>query len=267
MRLNRRTLLAALGVAAIPQLPVPAAAEAPRLPFEVPEGVRLDGDEQIAMLLYPGFTALDLIGPYHSLASMPGAKVHLVTTQDDLRPVPSDLGIAMQPTATMRDCPSDLTVIFAPGGTRGTLAAARDDRVIEFVRESARNAQYVTSVCTGSLILGAAGALEGRRATSHWAVLPLLSQFGATPVDERVVRDGNVITGAGVSAGIDFGRTLLAELRGQAFAESVLLVAEYDPQPPFPGGSLASARPEIAAFTRATLEGFVADASTLRIAG
>ncbi|MCO5081384.1 MAG: DJ-1/PfpI family protein [Rhizobiaceae bacterium] len=268
MELDRRTLLAALMAATLPPLATRAeASEAVEAMLDLPSGMRLDGNEQIGMLMYPGFTALDLIGPYHSLASMPGATVHLVTNQRDLSPVPSDLGVAMQPTVTMDDCPRDLTVLFTPGGTAGTLAAARDGATLEFIRDRAKRAVYVTSVCTGSLVLGAAGVLNGKRATSHWSVRPLLSEFGATPVDSRVVVDGNVITGAGVSAGLDLGLSLVAQLRGKPFAESVLLVAEYDPEPPFPGGSLHTARPEIAAFTASTLEGFVADARKLGVAG
>lgn len=221
-----------------------------------------EGQEQIAMLLY--FTALDFVGPYHFLAGMWGATVHLVTNQPDLQPVPSDLGMAVQPTVTMADCPADLTVLFTPGGTSGTLAAARDGATIDFMRHSASRATYVTSVCTGSLILGVAGALRGRRATSHWSVVPLLSQFGATPERSRIVREGNVITGAGVSAGIDFGISLVMKLRGQMMAEAGVLMAEYAPEPPLNGGTLETARPEISELLQAGLAEFVAEASTLR---
>ncbi|MFC4172522.1 DJ-1/PfpI family protein [Microvirga sp. GCM10011540] len=216
-------------------------------------------------MLYPGFTALDFVGPYHFLGSIPGATVHLVTNQPDLRPVRSDLGLAVQPTVTMADCPADLTVIFAPGGTKGTLAAARDAATGAFMRDRASRAKYVTSVCTGSLILGVAGALKGRRATSHWSVVPLLPQFGATPERSRIVRDGNVITGAGVSAGIDFGIALVAELRGRPVAELGVLISEYAPEPPITGGTLETARPEIARLLEADLHGFVEEAKGLRV--
>lgn len=228
-------------------------------------GEKLLGDEQIAMLLYPGFTALDYVGPFHFLGAMPGAKMHLVTNQPDLRPVTSDLGLAIQPTVTMADCPRDLTILFSPGGTVGTLAAARDKATIDFVRDRASRAKFVTSVCTGSLVLGAAGVLRGKRATSHWCTVPMLSQFGATPVNERIVRDGNVITAAGVSAGLDFGSALVAELRGKPLAEAITLIAEYAPEPPFPG-TVESARPEIADAAAAMLQNFVADARTLKLA-
>ncbi|OJH39483.1 DJ-1/PfpI family protein [Cystobacter ferrugineus] len=263
--IDRRTLLTHIAAAAVlPSALSRAAQAAPREPGPRASGPKTQGEEQIAMLLYPGFTALDFVGPHHFLAGM-GAQVHLVTNQPDLRPVPSDLGLAIQPTVTMADCPTHLTVLFTPGGTSGTLAAARDRATIDFMRDRASRATYVTSVCTGSLILGVAGALRGRRATSHWSVVPLLSQFGATPERHRVVRDGNVITGAGVSAGIDFGITLVEEIRGRTMAEAGVLMAEYAPEPPVTGGTLETARPEIAELLMAGLEGFVAEASTLRI--
>ncbi|WP_340649786.1 DJ-1/PfpI family protein [Pseudoxanthomonas winnipegensis] len=227
-------------------------------------GVRLQGDEQIAMLLYPGFTALDLVGPYHFLAGMMGAKVHLVSSGQDLAPVPSDLGLAIAPTVTYADCPRTLTLVFVPGGTDGTLAAARDPRTPAFLRDTAVHADYVTSVCTGALILGAAGLLRGRRATSHWSVRPLLTRFGATPVDARVVEDGKLITGAGVSAGLDFGLSVVARLRGQPYAAASMLTAEYDPQPPFPGGTLANTPAAVASAMTAMFASFVAAAGTLQ---
>ncbi|MBC6982199.1 DJ-1/PfpI family protein [Caulobacter sp. 17J80-11] len=266
--MTRRTLIAAAaGVAAAgaaqAQDGKAKAADARELAARIP-GLKLTGREQIAMLLYPGFTALDFAGPYHFLGSMPGAKVHLVTNQADLKPVPSDMGMAIQPTTTMKDCPEDLTVLFTPGGTAGTVAAARDPTTVAFMADRAARAEYVTSVCSGSLILGAAGVLQGRRATSHWSAVPLLAQFGAIPQRQRVVRDDNVITGAGVSAGLDFGSALVAELRGQPFAEAAVLVAEYDPEPPIAGGSIETARPEIRQLMEGSLAAFVAEARTLR---
>lgn len=181
--------------------------------------------------------------------------------------MPSDIGLAIQPTATFDDCPEDVTLLFVPGGTFGTIAAARDPRTIAFVRDRASRAHYVTSVCTGSLILGVAGALRGKRATSHWIVRDLIRQFDAVPTAGRVVRDGGVITGAGVSAGLDFGLTLAAELRGTGEAEAILLVSEYEPEPPFAGGSPESARPETVELIRRGLAPFVDEARSLRIAG
>lgn len=265
--LTRRSLLAAAAAAAaFAHTTSRAQPSDPRRLLQALPDLKLTGSEQIAMLLYPGFTALDFAGPYHFLAGIPGARVHLVTNQDSLAPVRSDLGMAIQPTVTMDECPSDLTLIFAPGGTAGTLAAARDPATIAFVRDRAARATYVTSVCTGSLILGVAGLLAGKRATSHWCTVPLLDQFGAIPERRRVVRDGNLITGAGVSAGMDFGASLVAELRGRSMAEAGILMAEYAPEPPFPGGTLETARPQIAELLTASLAGFVTDAASLRVA-
>lgn len=262
MHIDRRTALASLaGLALAPAFARTAAAEGERSAITRPFS-----GEPIAMMLYPGMTALDLVGPYHFLGAT-GARIELVTTHPDLSPVHSDLGLAIQPTATFETCPEDLTLLFVPGGTRGTIAAARDQRTISFIRDRASRARYVTSVCTGSLILGVAGVLRGRRATSHWIVRDLLEQFGAIPTAGRVVRDGNVITGAGVSAGLDFGLTLAAELRGQDEAEGILLVSEYDPEPPFTGGSPEAARPEIADAVRRGLSPFVAEARTLKMLG
>jgi putative intracellular protease/amidase len=198
---------------------------------------------------------------------MSGASVDLVTIGTDLSPVTSDLGLALQPTATLDTCPEDLTLLFVPGGTMGTLAAARDPATVEFIRDRASRARFITSVCTGSLILGAAGVLRGKRATSHWITRDLLVQFEAVPTAARVVRDGNVITGAGVSAGLDFGATLVAEMRGTRDAEAILLVSEYDPDPLFPGGSPETARPEIVELIGQGLAPFVAEARTLSILG
>ena len=266
MMTRRSIMAAAAAVAATAEAPAAAASDR-RDPRAMANdlGVRLLGDEQIGMLLYPGFTALDFVGPHHFLAGLFGGQVHLVTNQADLRPVTSDTGLAVQPTATLGDCPVDLTVLFVPGGTSGTVAAARDRPTVEFVRDRAARAKYITSVCTGSLVLGAAGLLQGRRATSHWSVVPLLSRFGAVPERARIVRDGALITGAGVSAGLDFGSALVAELRGQPMAEAAVLMAEYDPEPPIAGGSLQTARPEIADLLTSSLAPFVADASTLGI--
>lgn len=254
MALNRRTLL--LSALALPLASAAAHAAA------LAEDTAID---HIGMLLYPGFTALDFVGPHHFLANLPGAKLHVVTTQADLSPVASDLELMVQPTATMADCPSELAVLFMPGGTAGTIAAARDEDVLEFVSDRASRARYVTSVCTGSLILGAAGVLRGKRATSHWATVSVLKRFGAIPVRERVVRDGNLVTGAGVSAGIDFGITLAEELRGRLFAEAGVLISEYAPEPPILGGTLETARPEVAALLERNLAPFVAEANALEM--
>jgi cyclohexyl-isocyanide hydratase len=202
------------------------------------------GSEQIAMLLYPGFTALDLVGPHYMFACMMGATVHLVTTERSLRPVASDLGLAIAPTTTMLRCPKALDIFFVPGGTFGTIDVMTNGAVLDFVRDRASQSRHVTSVCTGSLILGKAGLLAGKRATSHWVTRDVLAEFGATPVEERVVSDGNITTGAGVSAGLDFGLALLAALRGDNYARAIQLQAEYAPAPPFNAGSTQTA-PEV----------------------
>ena len=141
-------------------------------------------DEQAAMLLYPGFTALDLVGPQYAFGSTLGLKTHLVAKT--LEPVPSDTGLAVVPTMRLADCPADLTVLFAPGGLDGTLDAIEDDETLGFVADRGARATWVTSVCTGSLVLAAAGLLRGHRATSHWIARDLLRLGGAEPVDARV---------------------------------------------------------------------------------
>lgn len=207
--------------------------------------LQMAGEEKIAMLLYPGFTALDLVGPHYFFACLMGATVDLVTTGADLSPVASDLKLAVAPTATLAQYRRDPTVVFVPGGTAGTMEAMRDKAVLDFLRESEKSARFVTSVCTGSLVLAAAGLLRGKEATSHWVTRPLLAEFGARPVDRRVVADGKIVTGAGVSAGLDLGLAISQALRGKTYAQALMLQAEYAPQPPFPGGTLANTDPGI----------------------
>lgn len=201
------------------------------------------GDEEIAMLMYPGMTVMDLIGPQSWFGALMGAKVHLVAKTLD--PVTSDAGVTIVPTATFETCPKDLTILFAPGGSDGMLAAAADPATLAFMADRGSRAKYVTSVCSGSLILGAAGLLKGYKATSHWSVRDTLAGFGALPTDARVVRDRNRITGAGVTAGLDFGLSMIAELRGRTYAECCQLMNEYDPHPPFNAGSMQTAPPEV----------------------
>ena len=211
-------------------------------------------DNQIAMLCYPRMTILDLIGPQYMFSSLMGAKVHLVAKTRD--PITSDTGVTMIPTATFDEVPKDLSVLFAPGGTDGTLAAMRDDETRAFMADRGARATYVTSVCTGSLILGAAGLLRGYQATSHWAARDALTEFGATPVDARVVKDRNRITGAGVTAGLDFGLQMLAEMRDRTYAEGVQLMCEYDPHPPFNAGSMHTAPLHVKAMIGAMVTAF-----------
>ncbi|HZB55274.1 MAG TPA: DJ-1/PfpI family protein [Reyranella sp.] len=188
---------------------------------------------QIGILLYPNVTQLDATGPAQVLSRVPGAKLHMIWKTRD--PVPTDAGFSIVPTTTFADCPQ-LDVICVPGGG-GQVDVMVDAEALEFLRKQAAKARYVTSVCTGSLILGAAGLLKGYKSACHWAWRDMLKDFGAIAVAERVVRDRNRISGGGVTAGIDFGLTVAAELAGDEVAKSIQLVLEYDPQPPFDSGS------------------------------
>ncbi|KVG84197.1 dimethylglycine dehydrogenase [Burkholderia ubonensis] len=187
----------------------------------------------IGFLVFPGVQQLDLTGPHDVLASLPDTAAHLVWKTRE--PVASSSGLALTPGHTFADCPP-LDVICIPGGT-GITDLLSDRETIDFVRERSAAARYVTSVCTGALLLGAAGLLRGRRATTHWAFHALLESLGAVPVRERVVRDGNLFTGGGVTAGIDFALTIAAELAGDDEAQAIQLELEYAPAPPFDAGS------------------------------
>jgi cyclohexyl-isocyanide hydratase len=204
---------------------------------------------QVGMLLYPGLTLLDLIGPQTVWSWH--AKIHLVWKTWDI--IVSDSGIGIQPTTIFSDCPHDLDILFVPGGF-GTAAAMKDREVLSFLADRAAHAKYVTSVCSGSLILGAAGLLQGYKATSHWASRDILPMFGAEPVEARVVVDRNRITGGGVTAGIDFGLVLLAKLCGDDVAKVTQLAMEYDPEPPFQAGSPKTAGPALTQQVRDYLE-------------
>jgi cyclohexyl-isocyanide hydratase len=188
---------------------------------------------QIGFLLFPQVQQLDLTGPYDVLASLPDVKVHLIWK--DLQPVTASTGLVLHPTATFADCPA-LDVICIPGGS-GVGPLMEDEETLAFIKAQAAQARYVTSVCTGSLVLGAAGLLKGKRATTHWAYHELLAPLGAIAVKDRVVRDGNLLTGGGITAGIDFALTLAAELFDEDTAQLVQLQLEYAPAPPFDSGS------------------------------
>ncbi len=203
----------------------------------------------IGMLLFPRLTQLDLTGPYEVLARLPNTRVHLVASTLD--PVRTDRGMAIVPTMTYADCPQ-LDIVMVPGGP-GQQDLMENSAVLEFLRRQARGAKYMTSVCTGSLLLGAAGLLKGKRATSHWAAIEHLKALGAIPVSERVVVDGTIITGAGVTTGIDFALTLAAALEGEQVAREIQLQIEYDPAPPFDSGSPRTASPDRVAAVRRRL--------------
>jgi cyclohexyl-isocyanide hydratase len=187
---------------------------------------------RVGFVLFPQLTQLDFTGPLQVLHRLPGSQTHLVAATLD--PVPSDCGLSLVPTTTFADCPP-LDVICVPGGF-GVGAAMEDPALIGFVRAQASGARYVTSVCTGAFILGAAGLLQGVKATTHWAYHSLLADFGAIPVAARVVRDGRFVTGGGVTAGIDFALTLTAEIAGEETARTIQLSIEYNPAPPFDAG-------------------------------
>jgi cyclohexyl-isocyanide hydratase len=194
----------------------------------------------IGFLLFPQVTQLDLTGPAQILGRVPGAQVHLVWKSRD--PVATDVGFTINPTTTFADCPL-LDVLCVPGGF-GIEGLFDDEETLDFLRWQGAQARYVTSVCNGSLVLGAAGLLFGYRAACHWMWRELLPHFGAVPVAQRIVRDRNRITGGGVTAGIDFGLALAAELAGDELAKTLQLALEYDPQPPFTCGSPEAAGPE-----------------------
>ena len=198
-------------------------------------------ERNIGMLIFPRLTQLDMTGPYEVLARLPNTKVHLVARTLD--PVKTDRGMEILPTVTYADCPQ-LDVIMVPGGP-GQQDLMEDGAVLDFLQRQAKSAKYITSVCTGSLVLGAAGLLKGKRATSHWAAIDHLGLLGAIPVSEKVVVDGNVVTGAGVTCGIDFALKLASILEGEQVAREIQLQIEYDPDPPFNSGSPRTAAPEV----------------------
>jgi cyclohexyl-isocyanide hydratase len=187
---------------------------------------------RITMLAFPDMTQLDLTGPHEVLAQLPGAKVSVVAR--DAAPVIARGGLRIVPDAGLDEV-DGTDLLFVPGGP-GTGALLEDVAILEFLRAQASRARWVTSVCTGALVLGAAGLLVGHRATTHWLSLPLLAEFGATPVAARVVVDRDRITGGGVTAGIDFGLTVAAQAAGPEVAQRIQLLLEYDPSPPFDAG-------------------------------
>jgi cyclohexyl-isocyanide hydratase len=189
-------------------------------------------DFNIGFVIFPNLTQLDFTGPLQVLNRMPDSKTHIIAKSPE--PVPSDCGLGLVPTTTFRDCPQ-LDLICIPGGS-GVVEAMTDPETIEFVRRQAVGARYVTSVCTGAFVLGAAGLLQGRRATTHWAYTDLLTKVGATFQKARVVWDGNVVTAGGVTSGIDFALQIVAAITGDDVAQSIQLSMEYDPAPPFRSG-------------------------------
>ncbi len=201
---------------------------------------------RIGMLLFPDIMQLDMTGPHEVFTKFPDTEVLLISKTLD--PVMAGGGMRILPDVTYGDCPQ-LDLVCVPGGG-GMNALLTDEETLDFLRGQAQGARYVTSVCTGSLVLGAAGLLKGRRAACHWMSREMLSAFGAIPDPARVVMDGNVISGGGVTAGIDFALTVAGELFGAEVAKSIQLGIEYNPQPPFEAGSPETAGAEIEAIAR-----------------
>ena len=201
---------------------------------------------QIGLVIFPRVTQLDLTGPVQVFSSVPGAKVHLIWKR--IEPVVSDSVLTLTPTTTLADCPQ-LDVVCVPGGL-GTDDMVNDEEMLAFLRQQALGAKYITSVCTGSLVLGAAGLLKGYRAATHWTAMDFLREFGATPTNTRVCIDRNRVTGGGVTAGIDFALTLVSLLVDRRTAEAIQLRIEYNPAPPFNAGSPETAPAEIVALIR-----------------
>lgn len=196
---------------------------------------------RIGFLVFPRFQLLDLAGPFDAFATLSGVAQHLIWK--DLNPVTATCGWDLKPTATLDDCPA-LDLLCVPGGA-GVNALMEDEAVLDFLRRQAGSVHHLTSVCSGALVLGAAGLLEGRRATTHWASHHLLEPLGAVPVSERIVADGPLITGGGVTAGIDFALTVVSQLLDRPTAEAIQLRLEYNPAPPFTAGSPDTAPPEV----------------------
>jgi cyclohexyl-isocyanide hydratase len=198
---------------------------------------------QIGLVIFPKVTQLDMTGPLQVFAALPGAKLHLIWKR--IEPVESDSVLTLTPTTTFADCPQ-LDVICVPGGA-GTNEMVNDEDMLAFLRKQAAGAKYITSVCTGSLVLGAAGLLKGYRAATHWTAMEFLEPFGAIPTQTRVCVDRNRITGGGVTAGIDFALTLVSILVDRKTAETIQLGLEYNPAPPFNAGSPETAPADVLA--------------------
>ena len=202
---------------------------------------------KVGILIYPKMVLLDLVGPLTAMTIL-RAETHLCWK--DKTPCSTDVGIPVTASNTLEECPADLDVLIVPGGLMGTIDAMNDPAVLDFVRDRAGRAKWVTGFCTGSLVLGAAGLLIGRKATGHWGIVELLPRLGATVAPGRIVEDGNLVTAGGSTAGIDLGIRLAALLKGEEAARRVQLTLEYAPDPPFRNGTPAEAGPERAADAR-----------------
>ena len=216
----------------------------------MPNALRLN----VGFLVFPGVQPLDLVGPFDVFAAFDSLAQHLVWKNAE--PVIAAGGLVLQPTTTFADCPP-LDLLCVPGGA-GVEPLLEDPQTLAFIAQQARSARFVTSVCTGALLLGAAGLLQGRRATTHWAYHELLAAFGAEPVAERVVVDGNLITGGGVTAGIDFALAVAGQWFGESQAQRAQLAIEYAPAPPFNAGHPAIAPAPVLAAQREAVAASVA---------
>ena len=218
------------------------------------------GRIKIAMLVHPRMIMQDFVGPL-TVFNIMRAELHLVWK--NLEPVKTETGVTVAPTTLFKDCPEDLDILFAPGGLEGTIDCIKDAEVVDFFVRQGRTAKYITSDCTGSLLLGAAGLLQGYKAASHWSVIDQLSLYGAIPTQQRVVIDRNRITGGGVTAGIDFGLTLAGILRSKRQAQAIELVIEYTPEPPFNTGNPSMAPADVYEMVRKGRAPVVEEARTL----
>ena len=235
--LDRRKMLLALGALAGSAIAAPAQVRTGSQAGDdhMREMMAIPADApKIAMLIYPKMIALDIINPM-TVFTILRSRIGLVWK--DKTPVSTDVGIPIGATQTFDECPRDLDILFVPGGIMGSIDMMGDDSVLEFLADRGARAKWVTSICTGGLVLGAAGLLKGYNATAHWAVTDLLPLLGARPLDQRVVTDRNRMTGAGATAGLDFAPALAAKLRGEEEARRIQLVLEYAPAPPFKNGN------------------------------
>jgi transcriptional regulator GlxA family with amidase domain len=207
----------------------------------------------IAIPIFDRLTALDAVGPYEVLSRLPGAHVHFIAAEPGPKRTENEM-LSLTAERSLQEL-TEPDIVVVPGGL-GTRPLTRDDVILDWLRHAHRTSQWTTSVCTGALLLGAAGILEGLEATTHWLSLDLLRDYGATPVSRRVVRQGKVVTAAGVSAGIDMALRLAADIAGDVVAQAIQLGMEYDPDPPFPGGSPTSSPPEIVELVRARAKQF-----------
>lgn len=241
MSIHRRALLQALtaigGASVLHAHSTPQVMSTADAGSRAPTAPQVDSElrMQIVMLAHPDMTALDLVGPQLIFATMPNTDVHIVWKNRSL--ITTDSGLNIVPSLTFDEAPRTPDLLFIPGGLKGTTAAMQDEQILEFVRQRGAQARWVTSVCTGALLLGAAGLLRGYRATAHWYVRELLTEFDCTPVNARVVVDRNRVTGSGVTAGIDMALTISAAIYGDELARRQTLAFEYAPRPPFLSGT------------------------------